>query len=97
MLSSINDLEVIPSLSDKAKLFAVNLGFNSKLDENNIPYLYFLSLLSRSFVMSVSGFLDMKSLDSSKARSSDKIPVVVLRSLSLELSPILRSFLVAVN
>ena len=84
---------MLPSASDKAKLFAENFSKNSDLDDSGIslpvfPFrthfkLHNISLtpkMVKKFIMN---------LDSSKVSGPDCIPVVVLRNYEPELSYIL--------
>ena len=85
--------EVLPSASDKAKLFAENISKNSTLDDSGISLLVFpsktnlkLHNISLTPKMVKKVFLN---LDLSKASGPDFIPVVVLKNCVLELSYIL--------
>ena len=89
----INDPEVLSSSSDKAELFAKMFSSNSTLDDSNNP----LPDFPLQTANSISGFkVTVKEvsklihdLDSSKATGPDEIPVVVLKNISPEISPIL--------
>ena len=88
-----NDLEVLSSASDKAKLFAENVSKNSNLDDSGISLPAFpsrtnlkLHNISVTFKMVQKVIMN---LDLSKAFGSDCIPVVVLKNCQPELSFIL--------
>ena len=88
-----NGLEVLPSASDKAKLFAKIFSLNSNLDESGISLPVFLSrtnlkLNNTSVTPKMVRRVVMK-LDFSKASGPDCIPVVVLKNCELGLSYIL--------
>ena len=78
---------------DKAKLFASNFAKNSTLDDTGHPLPDFPSRTDHSLntfkvtVKDVSKLI--KNLQSGKATGPDGIPVVVLKRISPELSPIL--------
>ena len=88
-----NGPEVLPSASDKAKLFAENVSKNSNLDDSGISLPDFLSRTNlKLHNISVSPKMVKKvimNLDLSKASGPDCIPVVVLKNCELELSYIL--------
>ena len=84
---------MLPSASDKAKLFAKNFSKNSSLDDSGISLPVFPSRtnlklhnisITRKMVNKV-----ITNLDSSKASGPDCIPVVVLKNCEPELSYIL--------
>ena len=88
-----NNLEVLSSASDKAKLFAENFSKNSNLDDSGISLPVFPSRtnlklhnisVTRKMVKKV-----ITNLDLSKASVPDCIPVVVLKNCESELSYIL--------
>ena len=89
----INDPEVLSSSSDKAELFAKIFSVNSTLDDSNNPLPDFPPQTANSIssfkitVKEVSRLI--RDLDSSKATGPDEIPVVVLKNISPEISPIL--------
>ena len=88
--SSINGREVLPSISDKAELFAKNFITNSNLDDLGISLPVFssrtnLKLRNISY-NSQNGKKVTTNLDSSKASGPDSIPLVVLKSCESELS-----------
>ena len=89
----INGPEVISSSSDKAKLFGSIFASNSTLDDSNHPLPGFPSctdsLVSdiKISVKEVSRLIH--DLESTKATGPDQVPVVVLKNLSPEISPIL--------
>ena len=82
---------MLPSASDKAKLFAIDFSKNSNLEDSVIPLPDFPSRtnlkLCNFFVTAkiVKKFL----INRSKASSPDCIPVVVLKNCKSELSYIL--------
>ena len=88
-----NDLEVLSSASDKAKLFAENFSKNSNLDDSGISLPVFPSRTNlKLHNISVSSKMVKKvimNLDLSKAAGPDCIPVVVLKNSEPELSYIL--------
>ena len=88
-----NRPEVLPSASDKAKLFAKNFSKNSNLDDSGISLPVFPSRtnlklhnisITPKMVKNV-----ITNLDSSKASGPDCIPVVVLKNCEPEISYIL--------
>ena len=88
-----NDLEVLSSASDKAKLFAENFSKNSNLDDSGISLPVFLSTTNFK-LQNISVIFKMlkkviKNLHLSKASGPDCIPVVVLKNRELETSYIL--------
>ena len=88
-----NGPEVLPSASDKAKLFAKNLSKNSNLDDSGISLPVFPSRTNLK-LHNISTAPKMvknviTNLDSSKASGPDCIPVVVLKNCEPELSYIL--------
>ena len=91
--SLFNGSEVLPSTSDKAKLFAENFSKNSNLDESGISLPVFPSRTNlKLHNISVTPKMVKKvitNLDLSKASSPDCIPVVVLKKCEPELSYIL--------
>ena len=88
--SLFNGPEVLPSASDKAKLFAENFSKNSNLDDSGISLpvfpsrtthkLHNISVTSKMFKKAI------KNLDLSMASGPDCIPVVVLKNREPELS-----------
>ena len=88
-----NDLEVLSSASDKAKLFAENFSKNSNLDDSGISFSVFPSRTNlKLHNISVSPKMVRKvimNLDLSKGSGPDCIPVVVLKNCEPELSYIL--------
>ena len=88
-----NGPEVLPSVSDKAKLFAKNFPKNSNLDDSGISLRVFPSRSNlKLHNISVTPKMVKKfitNLDSSKASVPDCIPVVVLKNCELDLSYIL--------
>ena len=88
-----NGPEVLPSTSDKAKLFAKNFSKNSNLDDSSIPLPVFPSRTNLK-LHNISATPKMvkevlRKLDLSKASGPDCIPVVVLKNCEPELSYIL--------
>ena len=88
-----NGLEVLPSASDKAKLFAENFSMNSNLDDSGISLPVFpsrtnlkLHNISVTFKMVRNVIMN---LDLTKASGSDCIPAVVLKNCEPEISYIL--------
>ena len=79
-----NGPEVLPSASDKAKLFAENFSKNSNLDDSGISLPVFPSRTNRKLHnISVTLRIVKKfimNFDLSKASSLDCIPVVVLKN-----------------
>ena len=88
-----NRLEVLPSSSDKAKLFAKNFSKNSNLDDSGISLPVFPSRTNlKLHNISITPKMVEKvimNLGSSKASGPDCIPVVVLKNCEPELSYIL--------
>ena len=88
-----NSREVLPSASDKAKLFAENFSKNSILDDSGISLPVFPSRTNlKLHNISVTSKMVKKvimNLDLSKAFGPDCIPMVVLKNCKLELSYIL--------
>ena len=88
-----NDLEVLSSASDKAKLFAENFSKNSNLDDSGISLSVFPSRtnlkLHNSSVTSKMVKKVIRNLDFSKASGADCIPVMVLKNSEPQLSYIL--------
>ena len=88
-----NDLEVLSSASDKAKLFAENFSMNFSLDDSGISLPVFLSRTNlKLHNISVTSKMVKKvitNLDLLKASGPDCIPVVVLKNCELELAYIL--------
>lgn len=92
MSSIINDPGVISSMSDTTKIFAIKFASKSMLNNKGHPlpdtfpqnthFTMFLSWLRKVFKCK-------KSLDSTKITDPDRIPVVVLKKLSLELSSVM--------
>ena len=86
-----NGPEVLPSASDKAKLFSKNFSKNSNLDDSDISLPIFLSRTNlKLHNISVKMVKNVKiNLDLPKAADPDYIPVVVLKTCEPELSSIL--------
>ena len=88
-----NGLEVLPSASDKAKLFAENFFKNSNLDDSGIsltafPFRTNLKLHNISVTPKMVRRVVMN-LDMAKASVPDCVPVVVLKNCEPELCYIL--------
>ena len=85
-----NDLEVLSSASDKAKLFAKNFSNNSNLDGLGISLPIFPSRTNLKLInISITPNIFKKvttNLDPSKESGPDCIPVVVLKNCEPELS-----------
>ena len=83
-----NDMEVLFSAFDKAKLFATNFSKNSNLDDSSISLPVFPSRTNlKLHNISVTPKIVRKvmmNLDLSKASGSDCIPVVVLKNFEPE-------------
>ena len=88
-----NGLEVLPSASDKAKLFAENFSLNSNLDDSGVSLPIFPSrtnLKLHNISITPKMFREVAmNLDLLKSSGLDCIPVVVLKNCELELSSIL--------
>ena len=87
-----NGPEVLPSASDKAKLFAENFSLNSNLDDSGVSLPVFPSRTTLKLHISITPKMVRKvvmNLDLSKASGPDCIPVVVLKNCEPELSYIL--------
>ena len=88
-----NGLEVLPSASDKAKLFALNFSNNSNFDDSGISLPVFPSRTNLELHnISITPKMVKKiipNLDSLKTSGLDCIPVVVLKNCEPELSYIL--------
>ena len=88
-----NDLELLSSASDKAKLFAENFSLNSNLDDSCVSLPSFPSRTNlKLHNISVTPKMVRKvvmNLDLSKASGPDCIPVVVLKNREPELCYIL--------
>ena len=88
-----NDLEVLSSASDNAKMFAENFSMNSNLDDSGISLLVFASRTNlKLHNISITTKMVKKvitNLDSSKASGPDCNPVVVLKKCEPEISYIL--------
>ena len=88
-----NGREVLPSASEKAKLFAENFSLNSNLDDSGVSLPVFRSRTNLKLQnISVASKMVRKvvmNLDLSKASVPDCIPVVVLKIREPELSYIL--------
>ena len=88
-----NGLDVLSSVSDKAKLFAENFSLNSNLDDSGVSLPVFPSRTNlKLHNISVTPKMVRKvvmNLDLSKASGPDCIPVVVLKNCEPELSYIL--------
>ena len=87
-----NNPEVLPSASDKVKLFAENFSKNSNFDDSGISLPVFPSRTDLKLHIYVSPKMVEKvimNLDLSKASGPDCIPVVVLKDCGPELSHIL--------
>ena len=89
----INGPEVISSSVDKAELFAKNFASNSTLDDKGCALPDYPTKTDKSlsnFTVSAKEVAKLiRALDSTKATGPDNIPVVVLKNISPELSPIL--------
>ena len=89
----INGPEVISSSIDKANLFASNFASNSTLEERGHPLPDFPSrtdsLLSNITVTVKDIATRIRNLDSTKATGPDDIPVIVLKNICPEISPLL--------
>ena len=88
----INIVDMLTSLSDKAKLFTENFSKNSNLDDSSISLHVFLSRTNLKLQISVSPKMVKKvitNLDLSEVSGPDCIPVVALRNCEPELSYIL--------
>ena len=89
----INGPEVLSSSVDKSNLFAKNFSSNSNLDDLGHPLPDYPSKTDSSlsnFTVSAKEVASLISgLDSTKATGPDNIPVMVLKNISPELSPIL--------
>ena len=88
-----NDVQVLSSASDRAKLFAKHFSKNPNLDDSGISLPVFPSRTNLK-LHNVSVFLKIfkkviTKLDSSKASDLDCIPVVVLKNCEPELAYIL--------
>ena len=89
----LNGPEILTSSSDKASIFASNFAKNSTLDDSGHPLPVFPSRTDQQLtffkvtVKDVSKII--KNLQTGKATGPDNIPVVVLKRISPELSPIL--------
>ena len=85
-----NGPEVLPSASDKAKLFAKNFSKNSNLDDSGISLPVFPSRSKlKLHKMPITPTMVKKvitNLDSSKMSGPDCIPVVVIKNCEPELS-----------
>ena len=85
-----NSLVVLPSASDKEKLFAENVSKNSNIDDSGISLPVFPSRTNlKLHSISVTPKMVRKivmNLDLSKASGPDCIPVVVLKNCEPELS-----------
>ena len=84
-----NELEVLSSASDKAKLFAKNFSKNSNLDDSGISLPVFPSRTNlKLHIISVTPKMVRKvvmNLNLSTASGSDCTPVVVVKSCEPEL------------
>ena len=90
--SLFNSPELLPSTSDKGKLFAESFSKNSNLDDSGISLLVFSSRTNLKLHISVTPNMIKKvvvNLDLSKASGLDCITVVVLKNCEPELSYIL--------
>ena len=89
----INGPEIVSSSADKAKIFASIFASNSTLDDqgHEVPFFPTVSenQIDTPWVTAKDVARRIRELESSKATGPDKIPVVVLKNLSPELSPIL--------
>ena len=94
--SLFNELEVLSSASDKAKLFAENFSLNSNLDDSGVSLPVFPSRTNLKLQnISITPKMVRKvvlNLDFSKASGANCIPVVVLKNCEPELSYILAEF-----
>ena len=87
-----NDLEVLSSASDKAKLFAENFSKNSNFDDSGISLSVFPSRTNLKLHIYVTSTMVEKVImncDLSKASGPDCIAVVVLKNCELKFSYIL--------
>ena len=88
-----NNLEVLSSASDKAKLFAENFSKNSNLDDSGISLTFFPSRTNlKLHNISVTPKMVRRvvmNLDMAKTSGPDCIPVVVLKNCESELCYIL--------
>ena len=88
-----NGPEVLPSASDKVKLFTKNFSMNSNLDDSGISLPICPSRTNlKMHNISITPKMVKKvitNLDSSKASDPDRIPLVVLKNCEPELSYIL--------
>ena len=95
-----NTPEVLPSASDKAKLFAENICKNSNLDDSGISLPVFPSRTNlKLHNVSVTPKVVKKvitNLDLSTVSGPDCIPVVVLKNCEPELSYILAELFISV-
>ena len=95
-----NGPEVLPSASDKAKLFAEIFSKNSNLDDSGIYLRVFSSRtnlkLHKIFVTPNMVKKVITDLDLSKAFSPDCIPVVVLKNCDSKLSSIVANSSISV-
>ena len=92
-----NNPEVLPSASDKAKLFAENFSKNSNLDNSGIslpvfPTITNLKLHNISVTPNMVKKVKMN-LDLSKTSGPDCIPVVVVKNYEPEISIVLAELL----
>ena len=81
-----NGPEVLSSTSDKGKLFAKNFSKNFYLDDSGISLPVFISrtnLKLHNISITPKVVKNITNLDSSKASGPDYIPVVVLKTVSL--------------
>ena len=89
----LKELEVLPSLPDKAKLFSKTFSTNSNLDDSGVLLPVFSSRTNLK-LHNISKTLKMvkkaiTNLDSSKVYGPDCIPVVILKNCEPELSYVL--------
>ena len=88
--SLFNDLKVLPSVSDKGKLFAKTFSKSSNLDDSGISLPVVLPVTNlKLHNVSVTSKMFMKlitNLDSSKFSVPDCIIIVVLKNCDPELS-----------
>ena len=89
----INGPEILPSAVDKSSLFGKLFSQNSNLDDSNIPLPNFplrtASSLHNVKVIAQDVNFHISNLSSSKATGPDNIPVIVLKNIAPELSPVL--------
>ena len=89
----VNGPEILPSASDKASLFAEMFSKNSTLDDSNVPLPDFPLRTDKKLCDAKIAACDVEfficDLSVSKATGPGDIPVIVLKNIAPELSPIL--------